>query len=70
MKNLGIVLIIAGVLMCFFNSFTFTKEKRIIDIGPLEVNKKENKTIGWPIYAGIGVGLFGIALIAVDKKEK
>ena len=50
--------------------FSFTKEKKIIDLGPLEVNKKENKTIGWPVYAGIGVGLFGIALIALDKKEK
>ena len=70
MKNLGIVLIIIGILMCVFTSFSFTKEKKIIDLGPLEVNKKENKTIGWPVYAGIGVGLFGIALIALDKKEK
>ena len=70
MTNPGIVFIMSGFVMCFFKSFSFTKEKKIIDIGPREVNKKENKTIGWPIYAGIGVGLFGIALIAVDKKEK
>lgn len=70
MKILGIVLIIVGVLMCFFTSFSYTSEKKIIDLGPLEVNKKEDKTLDWPIYAGVGVGLIGIALIAMDKKAK
>ena len=69
MKNLGIVLIIVGILMCVFASFSFTKEKKIVDLGPLEINKKENKTVGWPVFAGIGVGLFGVALLASDKKK-
>ena len=69
MKNLGIVLIIVGILMCVFTSFSFTKEKKIIDLGPLEINNKENKTVGWPVFAGIGVGLFGVALLASDKKK-
>jgi len=68
MKNLGIVLILGGILMCVFTSFSFTKEKKIVQLGPLEINKKENRTVGWPVFAGIGVGLFGIALIASDKK--
>lgn len=70
MKNLGIGLIVIGILMCVFTSFSFTKEKKIIDLGSLTVFKKEDKTIGWPIYAGIGIGLFGIALLAMDKKNK
>ena len=69
MKNLSIVLIIVGILMCVFTSFSFTKEKKIVDLGPLEINKKENKTVGWPVFAGIGVGLFGVALLASDKKK-
>jgi hypothetical protein len=70
MKALGIVLIITGVMMCIFTTFSFTKEKKLIDIGPLEVNQKEHHTVGWPVYAGIGVALFGIALLAIDKKGK
>lgn len=70
MKNLGIALIVIGVLMSVFTSFSYTKEKKVIDIGPLQVNQKEDKTIGWPVYAGIGIGLFGVALIAMDKKQK
>jgi hypothetical protein len=70
MKILGIILIVTGVLMCVFTSFSFTKEKKVVDLGPLEINKQEDHTIGWPVYAGIGVGIFGIALVAMDKKGK
>jgi hypothetical protein len=70
MKVLGVILIVTGVLMCVFNSFSFTKKKKVVDLGPVEINRKEDHTVGWPIYAGIGVGLFGIALVAMDKKGK
>ena len=69
MKVAGIILVIAGVLMCIFTSINFTQEKKVVDLGPLEINKKENKSIGWPVYAGIGVGLLGIGLIVADKKK-
>ncbi len=69
MKALGIILIIAGILMLIFRGFSFTKEEKVIDVGPLEVNKKENKTIGWPLYAGgIAVAAGVIILIAGRKK--
>ncbi|HEY6978714.1 MAG TPA: hypothetical protein VH396_20595 [Chitinophagaceae bacterium] len=69
MKAFGIVLIIAGILMLVFRSFSFTKEEKVIDAGPLEVNKKENKTIGWPVYAGgVAVAAGVIILVAARKK--
>ena len=68
MKTAGIVLVIAGVLMCIFTSINFTQEKKVVDLGPLEINKKEHKSIGWPVYADIGVGLLGIGLIVAGKK--
>jgi hypothetical protein len=69
MKAPGIALIIAGILMLIFCGFSFTKEEKVIDVGPLEVNKKENKTIGWPVYAGgIAVAADVIILIAGRKK--
>ena len=43
MKALGIVLIAAGILMFVFGKLSFTKEEKVVDIGPLEINKKEAK---------------------------
>ena len=69
MKVLGIVLIVAGIVMLIFRGFNFTQEKNVADIGPIEINKKEKKSIGWPIYAGAVALVAGVALVAVDKKK-
>ena len=69
MKAFGISLIILGIVMCVFTSINFTKETKVVDLGPLEINKKENKHIGWPVYAGIGVGLIGVAVLASSKSK-
>lgn len=70
MRIMGIVLIIAGILMFVFSGFNVQTEKKVIDIGPLEVNKKENKHIGWPTYAGGIALLAGVMLVAADMKKK
>ncbi len=69
MKALGIILIIAGILMLIFRSFSFTKEEKVMDVGPLEVNKKENKTVGWPVYAGGIAVAAGVVILIVDRKK-
>lgn len=70
MKVLGIVLIAAGILMLAFRGFSFTQEKKIVDIGPLEINQKQKKSVDWPLYAGIivvGAGVF--VLVTANKKS-
>jgi uncharacterized membrane protein YidH (DUF202 family) len=70
MKIIGIVLIVMGILMLVFGNVSFTREKKVVDVGPLEINKKEKKTIAWPNYAG-GIAILAgvIVLIAGNKKE-
>jgi hypothetical protein len=69
MKVVGIVLIVAGVLMLVFRSFSFTEKKKVVDIGPLEINKDEKKTVGWPTYAG-GIAIAAGALIVIAGARK
>ncbi|MBI3883776.1 MAG: hypothetical protein HY305_06085 [Sphingobacteriales bacterium] len=69
MKPLGIILIVLGIVMFIFRGFSFTQEKKLVDIGPLEINKDEKKTIGWPIYAGAVAVIAGVVVLAVDRKN-
>lgn len=70
MRVLGIILIIAGIAMFIFRGFNFTQEKKVVDIGPLEINKKEKKTVSWPLYAGgIAIAAGVVVLLAGNKKD-
>lgn len=69
MKVVGIILIVGGILMLIFRGFSFTQQKKLVDIGPLEINKQEKKSVGWPLYAG-GIALTaGVIILVADKKK-
>ena len=69
MKTFGIILIIAGIAMVLVRGFSVTTEKKVVDLGPLEVNKQENKWIGWPTYAGALVAIVGVVMVVSGKKK-
>jgi NhaP-type Na+/H+ and K+/H+ antiporter len=70
MKTLAIILIIAGIAMVIIRGFSVQTEKKVVDLGPLEVNKKENKWIGWPTYAGGVVAIVGVILLVAGNKKR
>jgi hypothetical protein len=69
MKIAGIILIVAGILMFIFNGINFTTEKKVVDVGPVEINKKEKKSLGWPVYAGAIVTLAGVLVLVAGNKK-
>ncbi|RYY55407.1 MAG: LPXTG cell wall anchor domain-containing protein [Chitinophagaceae bacterium] len=69
MKTAGIILIIAGIAMLVFRGFSFQTEKKVIDAGPIEINKKENKWVGWPTWAG-GIAIVAGAAFILGSRKK
>ena len=69
MRALGIILVVVGIAMLIFRGFSMTTEKKVIDAGPIEVNKKENKWVGWPVYTGAIAIVAGLIFIAADRRK-
>jgi hypothetical protein len=69
MKAAGWVLIAIGIVMIIIKGFSVPVEKNIIDAGPIQVNKTENKWIGWPTYAGALIAIIGVVLVVSDKRK-
>lgn len=69
MKILGIILIAAGALMLIFKNISFTKEEKVLDLGQVEINKKEKKTVDWPNWAGGIAVAAGVILMVADRKK-
>ncbi len=70
MKTIGIILIVIGIVMIVLKGINFQTEKKVADVGPIEVNKKEDHHIGWPTYVGGIVIVGGIVLTVVGSKSK
>lgn len=69
MRIAGIILIVIGLAMFVFNGFNFQTSKKVADIGPLQINKKETRHVGWPAYAGAVAALAGVALVIAARKQ-
>lgn len=68
MRVLGIILIVAGVLALAYKGFSYTKEEKIVDIGPIQATAKREETIPIPPWAAGGVLAVGILLVLVARK--
>lgn len=69
MRTLGIVIVVVGILMIVFTSINFQTKKKVLDVGPVQVNKKENHRVGWPVYTGIAVCVVGVVVLLANKKS-
>jgi len=70
MKGIGIAVIIIGIVLMIFRSLHFTQEKKVADIGPLEINKQEEKTVNRPLYTGIVVTAAGVVILLSATRSK
>ena len=69
MKTAGWILIAIGIVMIIIKGFSVPVEKKVIDAGPIQISKTENKWIGWPTYAGGLLAVIGVVLVVADKKK-
>ena len=70
MKVVGIILIILGILGFVFGGISFTQSEEVADLGPLEIEKEETRTIPVaPIASGAAV-VAGIALVVVGARQR
>jgi uncharacterized membrane protein YidH (DUF202 family) len=66
----GILLIVLGIIGFAAGGVTFTHEKKDVDLGPLQVSHKENKTLPIsPILSTISL-VAGVGLVIVGVKGK
>ncbi len=72
MRNLmavGVVLIVLGLAGLVIENVTFTETKKVVDIGPLEINSEEQHNVPIPTIAGIMAILAGFGLILTSRKS-
>lgn len=62
MKALGLLLVVAGLLGLVYGGISWTREKTIIDAGPIAVNADERESVVIPPLIGVVLIIAGVAL--------
>jgi uncharacterized membrane protein YidH (DUF202 family) len=68
MRALGIVLIVFGVLALAYGGFTYTHEKKVVDLGPIQASRKETNTVPLPPILGVAAIIGGGVLLFTGKR--
>jgi hypothetical protein len=69
MKNFGILLIILGVIALVYTGFSFTTKEKVVDLGPIDIQKEKQHRVNWPPILGILLMVGGIAIIATSRRK-
>ena len=71
MRNImwvGVVLIVLGVGGLIVQNVSFTENKKVLDVGPLQVTTEEKHNVPIPTIAGIIAVLAGIGIVFAAKR--
>lgn len=66
-RPLGAILIILGIVMMAYTGFNFVTREKVVDLGPLEIEKKENNPIRWSPVVGLVLLLSGVVVLVGSK---
>jgi uncharacterized membrane protein YidH (DUF202 family) len=70
MKIAAIVLIVIGVVALAYGGISYTREKKVLDIGPLEATTKTRETIPLPPVLGVAAIAGGVVLLLVSARKR
>lgn len=69
MKKAGIIILIAGLLLTIFTTFSYFTREKVVDLGQVEITANKKHRVAWSPLIGLGViGLGGVVFLMASKK--
>jgi hypothetical protein len=69
-RIVGLVLVIIGLVSLLWGGISWTREKTIVDIGPIQARSQERETIPLPPIAGGLALVAGTILLVVRERSR
>ncbi len=66
----GILFIVLGIVALAYQGITYTTKRNVVDLGPLKVEAKEEKTIPLPPVLGVVAIGAGVILVVVGSRSR
>jgi hypothetical protein len=65
---LGIALIVIGLFARAYQGFTYTTQKKVVDIGPIQATKEEHHTVPLPPILGALALISGVFVVVGGRR--
>jgi hypothetical protein len=69
-KIIGVLLVVAGTLGLIYGSFSYTKDTKEAQVGPLKFTVQQKEAINVPVWVGAGAIALGVVLLLVGRGKK
>ena len=69
-KAIGIALLAIGILMTIYTGFNYVTTEKVVDIGPIQINKEQNHPVQWAPIVGVIIIVIGSILVVKGSSNK
>ena len=66
----GLVLIVVGIVVLLWGGIFWTRNKTVIDAGPIDIKTQQHEGVALPPIIGVGSLVAGIALLVVGGRQR
>jgi len=70
MKLIGILLIVFGVAALAVGGINYTRQEKVLDIGPIHATAEKHETIPLSPIVGLAAIVGGVALVAAGSRNR
>ena len=69
LRVLGILLLVLGLVALLYSGITYTKREKVVDLGPIQVDKETTKRIPLPPIIGALALVGGVVLVMSGRRS-
>jgi hypothetical protein len=69
MKIIGIVLIVLGIAGLAYGGISWTHQKNVVDLGPVQVTHDKTESLPIPPLAGVACLIAGAIVLVSDSRK-
>ena len=66
---IALVLVIIGILALIYQGFSYTTQKKVLDVGPIQATKEEHHTVPFPPVLGVIALVGGILVLVTGRRN-
>lgn len=67
-RTIGIAAMIVGLFLLLYTGFNYVTKERVVDLGPIKIDKEKTHFVSWPPIIGVIILAGGVVILLKNNK--